>query len=255
MKTLRSAFLVAGILAALTNGANAQTLFTPAGDLTFSGLFTTDGPDNVPQTADDALGSPGATINISGVGHVSGGTIFSPGPFFGPGGASAYRTGQAQDETGANYTFVFDAGPGTVSAVGTNVVTTYTSGFLDIFFDPTPITVANYNNRGTFGDGTLFLRASINNLRSSFDVPGGQGSVRGSVTFTGGTFYTGFLQPRGLTMGEISSQTNLFNTTNAPGTYDFQADGRLDVIPEPTTMALFATGLLPLAVRLRRRKV
>jgi len=253
--------------------AQAQTISTTAGEFTFSGLFTTDGPDNIPQTADDVLGAPLATQNISGVGYLTGGAIFGPGPVPGFPQSPVFRTGVANDQRGANYTFVFDAGPGVITDTFTgagdpSVVTEYSVGTLNIYrvADAPGVTTNNTfgtgtaGDRATFADGTLFLSATLPFLRSAFDPRFGQGSISGVINFTGGELYTSYLLPTNQTTGTISSQTNLFNpnTTTAAGTYDFAADGRIDVnlIPEPSTLTLVGMGLLPLAgavIRKRRR--
>jgi hypothetical protein len=254
------------MLAALPGIAAAQTISTTAGELTFSGLFTTDGPDNIPQTADDALGAPNATQNISGVGYLTGGAFIpTTSPSVGYPFSPTYRTGFGfSDERTANYTFVFDAGPGTItdpfSGVGDpSVVTEYSVGTLNIYRTPDQpgvMTNNNFADRTTFSDGNLFLSSTITFLRSSFDPRFGLGSVAGTLSFTGGELYTAFLLPNNILTGEVSSQTRLFSTTNAPGSYDFQADGRIDaaVIPEPSTYLLMGTGLLGLAGFARRRR-
>lgn len=252
--------------------AQAQTISTSAGEFTFSGLFTTDGPDNVPQTADDFLGAPLATVNVSGVGYLTGGAIFGPGPVPGFPLSPTFRAGVANDERGANYTFVFDAGPGVIvdpfTGVGDpSVVTEYTTGTISIFRVPDAPGVTTNNtfgtgtpaNRATFADGTLFLSMSIPFLRSTFDPRFGQGSVSGSVVFTGGELFTSFLVPFGIPLaGTVNAQTNLFNPNtpaNPGGPYDFQADGRIDIIPESGTLALAGVALLPLAGAAFRKRL
>ncbi|MGZ8490825.1 MAG: PEP-CTERM sorting domain-containing protein [Gemmatirosa sp.] len=266
MKTMRKALLTAGLLAALPGMAAAQTISTTAGEITFSGLFTTDGPDNVPQTADDALGAPNATVNISGVGYLTGGAFFGPGSILGYPFSPVYRTGVTNDERGANYTFVFDAGPGTItdvfSGIGDNsVITEYTTGTLNIY-RTTDVPGATTNNtfgtgtaanRATFADGTLFLSSSVSFLRSSFNPSVGQGSVTGNLAFTGGELFTSFLQPNNILGGVVNA---LSNVSSVPTGYDFVADGRIDasVVPEPSTYMLMGTGLLALAGFARRRR-
>jgi hypothetical protein len=276
MKMMRRTLVATGMLAALASGASAQTISLPSGEITFSGLFTTNGPDGIPNTADDVLGAPLATQNISGVGYLTGGAFFSPGPVPGYPLSPIYRIGVANDERGANYTFVFTAGPGVVTDPFTgptdpSVVTEYNSGTFNIYRTNDVPNVATNNNfgtgtpgdRATFADGTLFLSSNVTFLRSTFDprTAFATGAVAGILTFTGGELWTSYLQPRNILFGEVSSQTRLFagaNTVNNPtgGTYDFQADGRIDasVVPEPGTTLLLAAGLIPLAAILRRRR-
>jgi len=253
--------------------AQAQTISTPAGEITFSGLFTTDGPDNIPQTVDDILGTALATVNVSGVGYLTGGAFFAPGPVPGYPFSPTFRSGVANDERGANYTFVFDAGPGVItdpfSGVGDpSVVTEYSVGTISMYRVPDAPGVTTNNtfgtgtpaDRATFADGTLYLSMSIPFLRSTFDPRFGQGSVSGTVLFTGGELFTSFLSPNGITGGSVNAQTNLFNpnTATSAGTYDFQADGRVDVsvpIPESGTLALAGMGLLPLAGAAFRKRL
>jgi hypothetical protein len=280
MRMISRTLVATGMLAVLASGASAQTISTSAGEITFSGLFTTDGPDGIPNTADDVLGAPLATTRISGVGYLTGGAFFSPGPGFPL--SPVYRAGQPNTEVGANYTLVFSAGsagtPGVITDPFTgpgdpSVVTEYTIGTLTFYrvADAAGPTNNNYGtgspaDRGTFADGSIFLQANVSFLRSAFDPRFGQGSVSGLLTFTGGELYTSFLLPRGITTGTINAQTNLAtpntggtpNTVNNPtgGTYDFVADGRIDVsaVPEPGTTLLLAAGLVPLVAVLRRRR-
>ena len=272
MNRMRKALATVGMLAALPGIAAAQTISTTAGELTFSGLFTTDGPDNIPQTADDVLGAPLATQNISGVGYLTGGAFIpTSSPSMGYPFSPTYRTGFAfSDERNANYTLVFDAGPGVITDPfeGPNddrVRTDYQTGFLNIYRtvdQPGVATNNNFADRSTFTDGNLFLSSTITFLRSTFDPSSGTGAVLGTLTFTGGELYTAFLLPNNILTGSVSSQTRLrlgLNgelPTNAPGTYDFEADGRIDaaVIPEPSTYLLMGTGLLGLAGFARRRR-
>jgi len=269
MNRMRKALVAASLLAALPAVAAAQTISTTAGEFTFSGLFTTDGPDNIPQTADDVLGAPLATTNISGVGYLTGGALLA-GPVPGFPFSPTYRTGIANDERGANYTFVFDAGPGVITdpftGVGDpSVVTEYSVGTLNIFrVADAPGTQTNNTfgtgtpaDRATFADGTLFLSMNITFLRSTFDPRFGQGSVQGNVAFTGGEIFA-YLVSQNATSGTVQAVTNLFNpnTVASAGTYDFAADGRIDaaVVPEPSTYLLMGTGLLGLAGFARRRR-
>ncbi|MDF1501352.1 PEP-CTERM sorting domain-containing protein [Roseisolibacter sp. H3M3-2] len=262
MNTMRKAVLAAGLLAGLPGIAAAQVISTTAGEITLSGLFTTDGPNGIPQDGDDGLGAPNATQNISGVGYITGGAFYNPGPL-GPGypASPVFRAGQGFTEQAANYTFYFMAGPGTVTdpfsgAGDTRVVTTYSSGILEIWreTDAAGPTDNNFANRNTFRNGTPFLTANITSLTSVFDPTLGQGSVSGSLFFTGGELYTAFLLPNNIRTGAIDAVTNLPNEN--VGNYDFIADGRIDaaVIPEPSTYVLMGTGLLGLAGFARRRR-
>lgn len=268
MRMISRTLAATGLLAVLASGASAQTISTTSGEMTFSGLFTTDGPDGIPNTADDALGAPLATTNISGVGYINGGALFGPGPVPGFPFSPVFRSGVANDERGANYTFEFRAGPGTITDPFTGpsdnaVVTDYTSGILNIYrvADAPGVTTNNTfgtgttANRATFTDGTLFLSSNVTFLRSNFNPAAGLGSVGlGQLTFTGGELYTQFFQPRNITGGTFTANTAVYSTTNT--TYDFAADGRIDasVVPEPSTNLLLAAGLVPLVAILRRRR-
>lgn len=264
-------------LAAAFEPVRAQVVSPTDPEFDLAGRFTTDGPDNIPQNVDDTVSSPLASVNISGVGYISGGDIFLPGPVPGYPFSPVFRVGVPSDETGANYSFVFDAGPGVVTdpfsgPSDTSVITQYSFGTLNIFRVPSaPGVLTNNNfgsgtpaNRATFTDGSLYLSMNITSLTFSQNPVAGTGTLAGAVAFTGGELFFGYLSATGQLTGTFNTSVSIFdpNTFQSLGTYDYiTRDGRADVgattaaaAPEPATLALLAAGLLPVVSAVIRRR-
>lgn len=276
MKTMRSAFLAAGVLAALTATGNAQTVDLTPGIVegNFRGQFNA-------ESAASVGGLTLATV-ISGVGTLDSGALF-PSPTY-VGGVvttnpdTAYYTftlGSTSDVDGAGPGTAVNpavgganlvlAGAPSIGVVGgqTIVVANYSGGLFSVYLDDAddalpangnPTTPANYSNPSSFADGSLYLQGLISNAALTFNATTGTGSLSGTINFTAGSVYTSVLQPRGLTTGLFTTNVNNAAGGQVATGYEFAANGLVDVIPEPTTMALFGAGLLPLAGFLRRRR-
>lgn len=267
MKTMRSAFLAATTLAALTGIANAQSIDPVNEEIGFQGQLVVTSATSavITGTGPTAGQTTPVGASLAGVGYVSSGALFT-GDLFAEGSPIVNN---------ALYTFTLQGltvDPDSISAVavpvtpviapagGTAIVASYTGGTINIWQRETPLG-RTYSDPATdladFAQGTPFLTADIINLSSNFFDPGavggndGQGQINGLFQVTGGTILTDFLAEQGLTVGVISSQ--IFENQSAPG-YTFALSGRADIIPEPATMALFGAGLLPLGAFLRRRK-
>lgn len=258
MKTMRSAFLAAGALAALTGVAHAQSIDPVNEEIGFQGQL------NVDSVTSAVIGGTGPTAgmttpvgaSLSGVGYVSSGALF-PSTLFAGGNPTVDN---------ALFTFTLNgitlngAANATASAVGTSIVANYTGGTINIYQRTTPLgrTYSTPSADQTdFANGTPYLTANLLSAQSIFFDPGalggkdGFGQINGLFQVTGGTVYNDFLASQGLTIGVISSQ--IFENQAAPN-YVFALSGRADIIPEPATIALFGAGLLPLGAFLRRRR-
>lgn len=112
--------------------------------------------------------------------------------------------------------------------------------------------------RQNFTDGVPVIIASVPYVRTVVNFQnglpvGGQilaGSIINVIGGTGSIFNFLTVQ-NNLRAALITGQ---FNFQQAATGYSLRVDGSIDVIPEPTTMALFGAGLLPLGAFLRRRR-
>lgn len=255
MKTMRNALLAVGVLAAMIGSASAQSVDPFANEIDFQGQFNVDAAFTDPST--------GATLPavISGAGYLTSGALIPEEIFQNP--------PVTNSQSNAHYTYTLTnltfAGflPGTTS---TNINAQYTGGILNVYYDVTPdqtYTGSTAASMATFSDGQLVLTGNVS-VDSTFFVTGpdsGFGSISGQVQFTGGGPYTEaggntydlyqILVNNKTTVGLIEADTN---TRGRQGDYEFTAAGNVNIIPEPTTMALLGAGLLPMGMFLRRRR-
>lgn len=289
MKTMRSALLAVGVVAALiTTTAHAQVVGDQE-ELVFSGQIQLGAVFLEP-----VAGAPAGTFvpaagTLESVGFNSAGSLFSPGPVY-PGGLTPFTfppfSSTADQAIYTYHLFGLTSGPAATTAVlnpgngHVNINQSFSGGTLVIYqnhphgigavanpFGETKVGAAdpasaftplNYGPQGStiasatgYADGNIWLMASVG-VDSTFDATIGTGSYIGTLAFTGGSLYTQFLLPHGLTVGTITG------TTSSAGpptwTLGLTTQGRVDVIPEPRTLALFGAGLLPLGMFLRRRR-
>jgi hypothetical protein len=255
MKTLRSAFVAAGALAALIGTANAQTIegvnSTPF-DITFIG-----------QVNVDAFDGP-VPVGLSAYGAILGGALFTPPSVD---GATGLFDGIIGIPDTARYTFGLTdlvLSSGSVTPDGSTFNATYSGGTLRVFFDDSPEA-----GQGTFADPSLYTDGGVVliselggvTINSTFNIADQRGEFDGAFKFDfesaelAGNPVPGlndFLMANGLTTGIL---TNVgFSAASKLGFGEYGTTGSVNVIPEPTTIALFGAGLLPLGTFLRRRR-
>lgn len=230
MKTMRNALLAVGVLTAMIGTVKAQTVSPTSPEILFSGALQGSG------------GATGSSFNnLTGFGFITGGALFAL-PLFDS------TISPTASEANAFYSFTLTGLTlASQTQMGSDVNATYTGGTLNIYFDSTPD--QSFSNTASFSDGLLFLQGTNVTINSIFDLGEGTGSFGGAYVASGGTILP-LLGPN--TLGSITGNTSA--VVGVPAGFQFSTDGRSDLIPEPTTMALLGVGLLPLAAFVRRRR-
>jgi hypothetical protein len=284
-KGMRSALLAVGTLAALTGAAFAQTIDEDAGEFNYQGQFVQDlaAPGSFVVNRVEGIGFMTSGALFEGLPAAEAKTGFT----VSTSNYTFYLSNLNRNTTvGGNFAPGVDV-DGTIGTGNFSVYTTFTGGTLTIYRDPNvaaepspPATgapqsyrtdVANPNPRNVsttspnfvagrpnFTDGTAVIIANIPYLRTvvnfqNFAPVGGQILAGSILVVTGGTgsIFNFLTVQNNLRSALITGQ---FNFQQAATGYSLRVDGSIDVIPEPTTMALFGAGLLPLGAFLRRRR-
>lgn len=263
MKTMRNALLAAGVLAALTVSANAQSVSPTNAEILMAGQI------DVVQYLDlNNNGQFDATSDLPTVvdayGFITGGALFGD-PF-----SPDLFTGGPVSEN-ARYTFsvvgltlVQPASP----PVGGNFNGRYINGAYNVWLDDDGGVGdpggQSFSQQGDFTNGLLQLVGTVN-VDSVFNLAGGFGTFDGTILFNpSGTSTPGgvaispnpintFLANNPGVLGGFFTNTG-FSVASRTGFGEFGTTPQIELVPEPTTMALFGAGLLPLGAFLRRRR-
>ena len=218
---------------------------------------------NTPGTANYTFYLSNLTRDMTAPGNVAPGVILEPGVT--PGSFSVYTT-----FTGGTLTIYRDPNTGLggepapfPGAPGNPATNTNQQSYRADVANPSPRNTSTTSpnflaGRQNFTDGTPVIVASVPFLRTVVNfqnnVPVGGQILAGSVLVVNsgtGSIFNFLTVENNLRTALITGQ---FNFQQAATGYSLRVDGSIDIIPEPTTMALFGAGLLPLGAFLRRRR-
>ena len=222
---------------------------------------------NSPGTANYTFYLSNLNRDMSAPGNIAPGVFFEPGATAGTfsvyttftGGTLTIYRDSAGDPAHPNPAL---AGPANEPSPPPGATATTRQSYRADVINPVPRNVSTTSpnfvaGRPNFTDGVPVIVANIPFLRTVVNfqnnAPVGGQILAGStlvVNSGSGTIFN-FLINQNLRAALITGQ---FNFQQAATGYSLRVDGSIDVIPEPTTMALFGAGLLPLGAFLRRRR-